>query len=140
MPASVRSAAEAVQEWQARGGTRSDALHVVSAQVEALRAMVEDPASWSRLVSISRRTADPWFATDWPDTFDPLVVVLPLCRAQDWDCASCPVGVQQHGRACAAPEVPVHRLGAAITAERATRAATELAVLASMLRHCRAES
>ncbi len=131
----LRSAVDAVAAWQAQGASPAAALAIVDQQVAALQALVETSQQWERLVSIARRTVDPWFATDWPDTFDPLMLVLPLCKTQDWNCGSCPIGIQQEGRACADPRVPVHRVGAAVAADRATTAGSELAVLRSMLRH-----
>jgi len=118
------------------GGDLEAALAVASEQAESLERELEDDDGWARLVSIARRTSDPWFVTDWPDTFDPLMLVLPLCRTFDWECARCPVGRQQEDRACAHPEVPVTRLGAAVSSARRHSAQTELSVLRSMLRHC----
>ncbi len=135
MSTALRSAHEAVSAWTERGGTPAAALEVVDQQAEALDAALADDAAFARLVSIAQRTIDPWFATDWPETFDPLMLVLPLCRTFDWQCATCPIGRQQEDRACAHPEVPVTRLGAAISGRHRTRAQTELSVLRSMLRH-----
>ena len=133
--AALRSANEAVEAWNERGGTLDDALFVASQQAESLRAAISSDRQWTRLVSIARRTIDPWFATDWPETFDPLMLVLPLCRTLDWQCATCPIGRQQEDRACAHPEVPVTRLGTAISRGEKQRAQTELSVLRSMLAH-----
>ncbi len=131
----LRSADAAVAAWSERGGTLEDALIVASQQVESLEATLSSEREWTRLVSIARRTIDPWFATDWPETFDALMLVLPLCRTLDWQCAQCPIGRQQDNRACAHPEVPVTRLGTAISRGEQRRAQTELTVLRSMLRH-----
>lgn len=131
----LRSADAAVAAWSERGGTLEDALIVASQQVESLEATLSSERQWTRLVSIARRTIDPWFATDWPETFDALMLVLPLCRTLDWQCAQCPIGRQQDNRACAHPEVPVTRLGTAISRGEQGRAQTELTVLRSMLRH-----
>lgn len=135
MAPSLRSAEDAVAQWTAGGRTQRAALEVANEQVAALHARLADDGGWKRLVSIARRTVDPWFATDWPDTFDPLMLVLPLCRTFDWECARCPIGRQQDDRACAHPEVPVTRLGTAVSRSERQRAQTELAVLHSMLRH-----
>ena len=118
------------------GGHLDAALTIVSDQAAALGHRLEDDDGWTRLVSIARRTVDPWFATDWPDTFDALMLVLPLCRTFDWECARCPIGRQQEDRACAHPDVPITRLGAAVSKAERHRAQTELSVLRSMLRHC----
>jgi len=134
-PDKLRSAHAAVEAWTECGGTLEDALTVASQQVESLNAMLSSEREWARLVSIARRTIDPWFATDWPETFDALMLVLPLCRTLDWQCAKCPIGRQQDERACAHPEVPVTRLGTAISRGEQHRAQAELAVLRSMLRH-----
>lgn len=134
----LRSAQAAVHAWTERGGTIEAALEVASQQVESLGATVSSQREWTRLVSIARRTIDPWFATDWPETFDALMLVLPLCRTLDWECAKCPIGRQQDDRACAHPEVPVTRLGAAVSNGEQHRAQTELSVLRSMLTHAQA--
>lgn len=133
----LRSANAAVEDWTARGGTLEAALTVASQQVESLSHAISTEREWTRLVAIARRTVDPWFATDWPDTFDSLMLVLPLCRTLDWQCAKCPVGRQQDDRACAHPEVPVTRLGTAISRGENHRAQTEVSVLRSMLAHAR---
>lgn len=135
MAASLRSAEDAVAQWVANGGSERAALDIASEQVSALDTRLADDGGWQRLVSIARRTADPWFATDWPDTFDPLMLVMPLCKTFDWECARCPIGRQQDERACAHPEVPVTRLGTAVSRGERHQAQTELAVLRSMLRH-----
>lgn len=135
----LRSANAAVQAWGERGGTLEAALLVVSQQVESLSSAVSNDAAWTRLVAVARRTVDPWFATDWPETFDPLMLVLPLCKRLDWQCSKCPIGRQQDERACAHPEVPVTRLGAAINRGERHRVQTELTVLRSMLAHATAE-
>lgn len=135
--ARLQSAQEAVDRWTADGSSLPAALRVAAEQVEALDARTQDDDAWSRLVSIARRTSDPWFATDWPDTFDPMMLVLPLCKTVDWECARCPVGRQQDARACGHPEVPVTRLGTAVSRDERQRAQTELSVLRSMLRHAR---
>lgn len=137
--ASLRSAEDAVAQWMAAGGTVRAALDVATAQATALEARVADDSGWERLVSIARRTADPWFATDWPDTFDPLMLVLPLCKTLDWECARCPIGQQQEDRACAHPEVPITRLGTAVSRGERQRTQSELAVLRSMLSHANPE-
>lgn len=131
----LRSANAAVEAWGDGGGTLEAALAVASQQVESLDATLSSQREWARLVTVARRTIDPWFATDWPETFDALMLVLPLCRTFDWQCAKCPIGRQQDDRACAHPEVPVTRLGAAISRGEQDRAQTELAVLRSMLTH-----
>ncbi len=131
----LRSAKAAVEAWSEQGGTLEAALLVASQQVESLDATLSSQREWTRLMSIARRTIDPWFATDWPETFDALMLVLPLCRSLDWQCAQCPIGRQQEDRACAHPEVPVTRLGTAISRGEHHRAQSELAVLRSMLRH-----
>ncbi len=136
---SLRSAEEAVTRWQEHGASASVALTIATEQANALEARVGDDDGWARLVSIARRTVDPWFATDWPDTFDPLMLVLPLCKTVDWECARCPVGRQQEDRACAHPEVPITRLGTAVSRGERRRAQTELAVLRSMLSHATVE-
>ena len=133
--AELRSAKDAVERWSAQGSTLPAALTIASEQVEALEARMVDDAAWSRLVSIARRTSDPWFATDWPDTFDPMMLVLPLCKTFDWECARCPVGRQQSDSACGHPEVPITRLGAAVSNGERHRARTELSVVRSMLKH-----
>ncbi|MGH1346060.1 MAG: hypothetical protein ACRBN8_31135 [Nannocystales bacterium] len=133
--AELRSANAAVEAWTERGGTLEVALSVASEQVESLDKTLGSHREWTRLVSIAQRTIDPWFATDWPETFDALMLVLPLCRTLDWQCAKCPIGRQQDDRACAHPEVPVTRLGTAISRGEQRRAQTELTVLRSMLRH-----
>ncbi len=135
MPSTLRAAADAVQAWSALGGTVTAAVEISTEQAEALEKTLADDKAFARLVSIAHRTIDPWFATDWPETFDPLMLVLPLCRTFDWECAKCPVGRQQDERACAHPEVPVTRLGAAISGGHRRRAQTELSVLRSMLKH-----
>ncbi len=137
--ASLRSAEDAVAQWMAAGGTVRAALDVATAQATALEARVADDSGWERLVSIARRTADPWFATDWPDTFDPLMLVLPLCKTLDWECARCPIGQQQEDRACAHPEVPITRLGTAVSRGERQRTQSELAVLRPMLSHANPE-
>ncbi|MBV1862056.1 MAG: hypothetical protein KUG77_26785 [Nannocystaceae bacterium] len=131
----LRSAIAAVEAWDEGGGTREAALTVASQQVDSLDDTFSSQREWTRLVEIARRTIDPWFATDWPETFDALMLVLPLCRTFDWQCAKCPIGRQQDDRACAHPEVPVTRLGTAVSAGERGRAQTELAVLRSMLTH-----
>ena len=131
----LRSASAAVEAWGERGGTLEAALAVASQQVESLSAAISTEREWTRLVAVARRTADPWFATDWPETFDSLMLVLPVCRTLDWQCAKCPIGRQQDDRACAHPEVPVTRLGMAISTGEQQRAQTEVTVLRSMLAH-----
>lgn len=131
----LRSATAAVEAWSERGGTLAAALAVASEQIESLGVKISTEREWTRLVSISRRTIDPWFATDWPETFDALMLVLPVCRTLDWQCAKCPIGRQQDDRACAHPEVPVTRLGMEISRGEQQRAQTELTVLRSMLAH-----
>lgn len=135
MASSLRSAEDAVAQWVANGRSVDAALTVAREQAAALDARLSDDERWKRLVSIARRTADPWFATDWPDTFDPLMLVLPLCKTFDWECARCPVGQQQDERACAHPEVPITRLGTAVSRGERHQAQTELSVLRSMLTH-----
>lgn len=130
-------ASAAVEEWTARGGTLEAALSVASQQIESVSAAISTEREWTRLVAVARRTVDPWFATDWPDTFDSLMLVLPVCRTLDWQCAKCPIGQQQDDRACAHPEVPVTRLGMAISRGEKHRAQTEVTVLRSMLAHAR---
>lgn len=138
MASSFRSAEDAVAQWVAGGRSLRVALGVAKEQADALDARVADDDGWKRLVSIARRTVDPWFATDWPDTFDPLMLVLPLCKTFDWECARCPIGRQQEDRACAHPEVPITRLGTAVSRGERHRAQTELAVLRSMLSYAAA--
>ncbi len=133
--ATLRSATDVVAQWQAQGSTPEAALALARAQADALGELLEDDDGWQRLLSIARRTVDPWFVTDWPDTFDPLVIVLPLCKTVDWACATCPLGQQQDDRACAHPEVPVGRLGTAVSTAQRHRAQTELSVLQLMLRN-----
>ncbi|MEM6296752.1 MAG: hypothetical protein AAGA54_36130 [Myxococcota bacterium] len=131
----LRSATEVVAKWQDAGSTPEAALALAQTQAAGLGELLGDAQGWDRLVSIAQRTVDPWFVTDWPDTFDPLVLVLPLCKTVDWACATCPIGQQQDDRACAHPEVPVGRLGAAISAGKHHQAQTEFSVLRLMLRH-----
>ena len=131
------SAADILERWRSRGGSPAEAIAAARAQHRGLEALVDDDEGWARLVRIARRTIDPWFVTDWPETFDPLVAVVPICHAVDWECASCPIGRQQHGQTCANPDSPISRVGAAIARDDRRRATTELEVFGSMLRHAR---
>lgn len=131
----MRSAEDALRHWKDLGGSLQAALEVAGEQAHALEVRLADDGGWQRLVAVARRTADPWFATDWPDTFDPLMLVLPVCKTLDWECARCPIGRQQETRACAHPEVPITRLGSAVSGGDRARAQTEVSVLRSMLRH-----
>lgn len=132
---SLHSAQSLLERWRERGGSKPAALEVLREQTQRLRATIEDDARWDRFVEVSRRTIDPWFVTDWPETFDPLVLVVPLCHAMDWQCASCPVGVQQHGQTCANPQTPVSRLGESVAAGERRRAQSDAEVIDSMLKH-----
>ena len=114
--ADLLAATDAVARWEAQACTLEAALAITTTQIDALSQMTTDDPGWNRLVSVARRTVDPWFATDWPDTFDPLLLVIPLCKRFDWHCAQCPVGQQQDARSCAHPEVPVSRLAEAARA------------------------
>jgi hypothetical protein len=123
----LKSAQAVVAQWQARGGTMAAALELTRAQVRGLSEVVD--ADWPRLVRIARQTGDPWLATDWPEAFDPMVMVIALCRTMDWACAECPLGRTQQGKACAHPSVPVTRIGAAIVEGGATSVRADLAHL-----------
>jgi hypothetical protein len=100
-----------VARWRSGGGTTAVAIDLVAGQVEGLAALVEDDDAWAHLVRIARQTGDPWLATDWPEAFDPLVLVIALCQRLDWQCAQCPLGATQGGIACANPAVPVTQIG-----------------------------
>lgn len=132
---SLDSAQTLLQRWRGGDASTSSALAIVEDQSRKLRSSLGDSTKWNKLVQISRRTIDPWFVTDWPETFDPLVLVVPLCHAVDWQCATCPIGRQQHGQTCANPESPVSRLGASIVADERERAQSDALVFTSMLEH-----
>ena len=114
--AHLASATEIEARLRGEGFDTAAALRCAQAQVAGLLAEVADDARWPRLRELSRRIGDPWNADDWPLGFDPLLLVVPLCKVVDYECARCPVGRAQDSRSCAHPETGVGGLAALIRA------------------------
>jgi len=107
----LRSAGEAIEQYQQGGASEATALAVSQQQLAGLRREVDDDARWDRLVRLARQAGDPWNADDWPLGFDALVCAIPLCTHVAFECARCPVGRQQEGRSCAHPGTTFGRIG-----------------------------
>jgi len=106
--------AEVLAAWRAAGATPAAALHWTGEQVRALRELVQDPASWQRLLHVHAggRAQDSWLATDWPTGFDELLVCAPLCALVNFECARCTIGARQQAMSCAHPTTVFGRIGA----------------------------
>lgn len=104
--------ADIVLRWQKAGGTARQALELSRAQVAAVRGLVADEVGWQRLEEAARlRAFDSWLVTDWPHSFDELIVCAPLCQRVNWECQRCPVGQRQGGVSCANPDSLFGRIG-----------------------------
>jgi hypothetical protein len=107
----LRPAGEAIERYRRGGTDQAAALEAVRQQLAGLRREVDDDERWDRLVRLARQAGDPWNADDWPLGFDALLCAIPLCTHVAFECARCPVGMQQEGRSCAHPGTAIGRIG-----------------------------
>lgn len=110
-PVRLLPTGEAIERYRQQGGDEAAALAGTRQQLAGLRRELDDDERWERLVLMARQIGDPWNADDWPLGFDALLCVIPLCTHVAFECARCPVGLQQEGRSCAHPTTAIGRIG-----------------------------